>query len=457
MISLELFLTVHEQRVSSFLMNILLLLTPLMEPVLKYIPVPVLYGIFILALLRTFKDIQFAKRFLMLFMPKRKQPDLIYLRQVPLISANVFTVVQVFCTIILWVVRASEAAIVFPVVMLLIHVVRYLLEYILPLRDILVLDEPVRKVARRWRKHKGGDHLLSDMEGGKLLSDETIHEDVIYDHNKVTERVNIAEELSKTAAWKQLMKDELSNSPISNSPKLERQTSSKRRRKSRRKSAGDMPREHTSTFLLDQTDSQFKRKDSQIEKSPLHQESENSNEPILSNDRNAQTDRSLSNDRKELKERKISKDRSGSGRKRKKSRDHSVKEHHKHEHHRKHEHELVQKIPVEEPLPPWEQPYHSPPRKDFGLLKIPEDDCSVDPACSRSESPPSDQLDSNVDLKGSHTPPPLENGINYKNSSSNIVDSLAEENSSDNNITSNYIRPSPDESKSRDASSEEEN
>ena len=46
----------------------------------------------------------------------------------------------------------------------------------------------------------------------------------------------------------------------------------------------------------------------------------------------------------------------------------------------------VQHRPVEEtPLPPWEQPYHSPPRKDFGLLHIPTDNnavADVDPAAN---------------------------------------------------------------------------
>ena len=41
---------------------------------------------------------------------------------------------------------------------------------------------------------------------------------------------------------------------------------------------------------------------------------------------------------------------------------------------------------IEEQLPPWEQPFGSPPRKDFGLMEIPEDGLSVDPACSRTDS-----------------------------------------------------------------------
>lgn len=46
-------------------------------------------------------------------------------------------------------------------------------------------------------------------------------------------------------------------------------------------------------------------------------------------------------------------------------------------------------------LPPWEQPYHSPPRKDFGLLHIPADDSlllpDVDPACIKVDTTPADQ------------------------------------------------------------------
>ena len=57
--------------------------------------------------------------------------------------------------------------------MLLIHLVRYLLEYVLPMRDILVLDEPMRKASLCCQKHKE-DQLLSDMESGKLMSDDAV-------------------------------------------------------------------------------------------------------------------------------------------------------------------------------------------------------------------------------------------------------------------------------------------
>lgn len=247
--------------------------------------------------------------------------------------------------------------------------------------------------------------------------------------------------MSKTAAWKQLMKDELSLSAMSNSPSIERQ-SSRKRRKSRRKSANDTSKDPT-TFLLDQTDSQFKRKDSV--------------KPAVSEN--------ISMVRNEPKDRKFSKDRQVCSRKKKKSREFSVKENRK---------QSLVESGNDEPLLPWEQPYHSPPRKDFGLLKIPEDDCSVDPACSRSESPPTDQKDSNPESRGDDTPlwadyktyrgentvdyydtPPFLADYNRYNAE-NIIDYSDSPPLVDYNKYNAENTNYHDDSKSRDASSEED-
>lgn len=47
-------------------------------------------------------------------MPSKHQPDFIYLRHVPLRKVYLFTMIQLTCLIILWVVKASPAAIIFP-------------------------------------------------------------------------------------------------------------------------------------------------------------------------------------------------------------------------------------------------------------------------------------------------------------------------------------------------------
>ena len=47
-------------------------------------------------------------------MPAKHQPDLIYLRYVPLWKVHMFTLVQLTCLVLLWVIKASAAAVVFP-------------------------------------------------------------------------------------------------------------------------------------------------------------------------------------------------------------------------------------------------------------------------------------------------------------------------------------------------------
>lgn len=47
-------------------------------------------------------------------MPSKHQPDLIYLRYVPLWKVHIFTVVQLSCLIVLWTIKASAAAVVLP-------------------------------------------------------------------------------------------------------------------------------------------------------------------------------------------------------------------------------------------------------------------------------------------------------------------------------------------------------
>jgi sodium bicarbonate cotransporter 8 len=47
-------------------------------------------------------------------MPAKHQPDFIYLRHVPLRKVHLFTLIQLTCLVLLWVIKASPAAIVFP-------------------------------------------------------------------------------------------------------------------------------------------------------------------------------------------------------------------------------------------------------------------------------------------------------------------------------------------------------
>lgn len=47
-------------------------------------------------------------------MPAKHQPDFIYLRHVPLRKVHFFTVIQLICLVLLWTIKVSRAAIIFP-------------------------------------------------------------------------------------------------------------------------------------------------------------------------------------------------------------------------------------------------------------------------------------------------------------------------------------------------------
>lgn len=58
-------------------------------------------------------------------MPIKHQPDLMYLRQVPANRIHIFTLIQLLCLAVLWIIKSTEAALIFPVMVclvLLLHV-----------------------------------------------------------------------------------------------------------------------------------------------------------------------------------------------------------------------------------------------------------------------------------------------------------------------------------------------
>ncbi|NXI61771.1 S4A4 protein, partial [Anseranas semipalmata] len=109
------FLGIREQRLTGLAVFILTGVSVFMAPILKYIPMPVLYGVFLHMGVMALNSIQFTDRVLLLLMPAKHQPDLPYLRHVPLHRVHLFTFIQVLCLAVLWVLKSTAAAIIFPV------------------------------------------------------------------------------------------------------------------------------------------------------------------------------------------------------------------------------------------------------------------------------------------------------------------------------------------------------
>ncbi|TRY64872.1 hypothetical protein DNTS_024581 [Danionella cerebrum] len=100
----------REQRVTGTMVFILTGLSVFMAPVLKcgvakadscvqFIPMPVLYGVFLYMGVASLNGVQFMDRLQLLLMPAKHQPDLIYLRHVPLRRVHLFTFIQILALV----------------------------------------------------------------------------------------------------------------------------------------------------------------------------------------------------------------------------------------------------------------------------------------------------------------------------------------------------------------------
>ena len=76
------FLGVREQRLTHILIFLMIGCSVLLTPMLKHIPMPVLFGVFLYMGVASLKGLQFFDRILIMFMPVKYQPDYMFLRQV---------------------------------------------------------------------------------------------------------------------------------------------------------------------------------------------------------------------------------------------------------------------------------------------------------------------------------------------------------------------------------------
>uniref|UniRef100_H3DGF3 Anion exchange protein n=1 Tax=Tetraodon nigroviridis TaxID=99883 RepID=H3DGF3_TETNG len=135
------FLGIREQRFTGLMIFILMGSSVFMTSVLKFIPMPVLYGVFLYMGASSLKGIQFFDRLTLFGMPAKHQPDFIYLRHVPLRKVHLFTIIQLSCLILLWLIKTSRAAIVFPMMVLALVFIRKLMDCIFTKRELSWLDD----------------------------------------------------------------------------------------------------------------------------------------------------------------------------------------------------------------------------------------------------------------------------------------------------------------------------
>ncbi|XP_061420950.1 electrogenic sodium bicarbonate cotransporter 1-like isoform X2 [Lethenteron reissneri] len=172
------FLGVREQRITGVLVFVLTGVSVFLAPILKFIPMPVLYGVFLYMGVASLNGVQFMDRIALFMMPAKHQPDFIYLRHVPLRRIHLFTFIQIVCLAVLWVLKSTVAAIIFPVMVLALLVVRKTMECVFSQHDLSWLDDIMpekdkkkkedekkkNKKKNKKKKSKGGTDSESDDE-----------------------------------------------------------------------------------------------------------------------------------------------------------------------------------------------------------------------------------------------------------------------------------------------------
>uniref|UniRef100_A0A7N6AJL1 Anion exchange protein n=1 Tax=Anabas testudineus TaxID=64144 RepID=A0A7N6AJL1_ANATE len=180
------------------------------ENKLKYIPMPVLYGVFLYMGVSSLKGIQLFDRIKLFGMPAKHQPDLIYLRYVPLWKVHIFTVVQLSCLIVLWVIKVSAAAVVFPMMVLALVFIRKLLDFCFTKRELSWLDDLIPES----KKKRDDDKKKKEKEDAQRMLEEA-EDDPPYDEGNLLKfpiknlktrgdpsEVNISDEMAKSGIWK---------------------------------------------------------------------------------------------------------------------------------------------------------------------------------------------------------------------------------------------------------------
>ncbi|KAM8885312.1 electrogenic sodium bicarbonate cotransporter 1-like isoform 2-T2 [Spinachia spinachia] len=178
------FLGVREQRLTGVVVFVLTGLSVLMAPILKFIPMPVLYGVFLYMGVASLNGVQFMDRLKLLLMPAKHQPDLVYLRHVPLRKVHLFTFIQILCLALLWVLKSTVAAIVFPVMILALVAVRKAMDYMFSQYELGFLDD----VIPEKDKKKKEDEKKKKKRQGSVDSDA---EDSDYPYNEKVPNIKI--------------------------------------------------------------------------------------------------------------------------------------------------------------------------------------------------------------------------------------------------------------------------
>ena len=137
---------VKEQRLTNIVIHLLIGFTVLLSPVMRLIPISVLFGVFLFLGVSSLSHIQLVERVKLLFIPSTHHPDEKFVMNVKTSKMHLFTVVQVVCVCALIVMKLTVAAPAFPFFIICMIPLRKLLERFFSSEELEALDTEVEDV-----------------------------------------------------------------------------------------------------------------------------------------------------------------------------------------------------------------------------------------------------------------------------------------------------------------------
>ena len=136
------FIDVQETRLTNLLVHALVLASIFALDVIKLIPVPVLYGVFLFMGLVSLGTNQFWNRITMFFMQPSKYPSQHYTKHVSRGKMHIYTLIQIGLFVLLYAVKSIKPiAIAFPLIIAICIPVRlFILPMIFTEDELILLD-----------------------------------------------------------------------------------------------------------------------------------------------------------------------------------------------------------------------------------------------------------------------------------------------------------------------------
>ncbi|KAJ8004642.1 hypothetical protein DPEC_G00138440 [Dallia pectoralis] len=132
---------VKEQRVTGLVVAVLVGMSIVMTDALRNIPLAVLFGIFLYMGVTSITGIQLYERITLMFTPAKHHPDHTYVTKVKTWRMNMFTIIQLACIVLLWVVKSTVASLAFPFILVMtVPLRRLVLSRLFEERELQALD-----------------------------------------------------------------------------------------------------------------------------------------------------------------------------------------------------------------------------------------------------------------------------------------------------------------------------